>query len=72
MNNLQTPCRGWGKQISKLKVLYPELGDEDFRYAYGKKEDMMNKLQREIGVTRPDLNELISGAKFKERKKLYK
>lgn len=71
LDNLQTPGRGWTKQISKLKVLFPDLEDEDFRYAYGEKEEMMYKLQRKIGVTRPDLNELISGAKFKA-KKLYR
>lgn len=71
MNNLQTSNRGWVKQISRLRILFPELEDEDFQYAYGKKEEMMYKLQRKIGVTRPDLNELISGATFKE-KKLYR
>lgn len=71
MNNLQTSNRGWVKQISNLRILFPDLEDEDFQYAYGKKEEMMYKLQRKIGVTRPDLNELISGTKFKE-KKLYR
>jgi hypothetical protein len=68
MDNLQTPGRGWAKQVLKLKILFPELEDEDFCYAYGKKEEMMYKLQRKIGVTRPDLNELISDAKYKEKK----
>ena len=71
MDNLQTPGRGWLKRISELKSLFPQLIDPDFRYAYGKKEEMMYNLQRKIGVTRPDLDELIFGAKFKE-KKLYR
>ena len=71
MNSLQTSSRGWVKQKSKLKILFPELLECDFEYEYGKKEEMMYNLQRKIGVTRPDLNELIFGFKFKD-KKLYK
>lgn len=71
MNNLQTSSRSWVKQKSRLKMLFPELLENDFEYEYGKKEEMMYNLQRKIGVTRPDLNELIFGAKFKE-KKLYR
>jgi hypothetical protein len=71
MNNMQTSARGWVKQKSRMKVLFPELREDDFEYEYGQKEEMMYRLQLKIGVTRPDLNEMISGSKFKE-KKLYR
>ena len=69
MNNLQTPGRAWVKQKNRLKFQFPELHDHDFLYEYGNKEDMMNKLQRKIGVTRSDLNELLGPA---QKKKYYR
>ena len=59
MNNLQTPGRAWVKQKNRLKTLYPDLHDNDFLYEYGKKEEMMEKLQGKIGVTRSDLVQLM-------------
>lgn len=38
---------------------FPDLHDNDFLYEYGKKEDMMERLQMKIGVTRADLNEFM-------------
>lgn len=70
MTNLQTPGRAWGKQRTKLKLMFPQLEDNDFVYEYGQKESMMTELQRKIGKTRSELNELITETKGK--KKYYK
>lgn len=70
MTNLQTPSRDWGKQRTKLKLMFPDLRDQDFLYEYGQKEAMMENLQRKIGKTRSELNELITETKGK--KKYYK
>jgi hypothetical protein len=70
MKNSQTPVRGWTKQKTKLKLMFPDLRDEDFLYEYGKKEAMLANLQHKIGKTRSDLNELLTEVKGK--KKYYK
>lgn len=67
MTNLQTPSRTWGKQKAKLKLMFPELQDADFLYEYGRKEGMLNNLQRKIGKTRSELNELITETKGKKK-----
>jgi hypothetical protein len=70
MTNVQTPSRAWKKQKANLKAMFPELQESDFLYEYGEKEAMMDKLQRKIGKTRSELNDLISETSGK--KKYYK
>lgn len=40
--------------------MFPELGEEDFKYAYGMKDAMLTRLQEKLGKSRSELNELIS------------
>jgi hypothetical protein len=62
MTNLQTPSRYWNKQKAKLKNMFPQLQDSDFNYEYGNKEAMLTRLQFKIGISRSELNELITEA----------
>jgi hypothetical protein len=66
MTNLQTPSRAWGKQKTKLKLMFPNLEDNDFVYEYGQKEAMLAGLQQKTGKTRSELNELITETKGKK------
>jgi hypothetical protein len=65
MNNLQTPSGQWRKQKAKLKSMFPELTDDDFKYEYGMKESMLTNLQLKLGKSRSELNELITEGKDK-------
>jgi hypothetical protein len=59
MGYTNQPNDVWQHQIEKLKLLFPQLTDEDFRYDYGEKEVMMMKLQKKLGKSREQLNSLI-------------
>lgn len=45
----------WAAQKSKLKVQFSNLSDADFRFAPGKKDEMMTKLQGKLGKTRDEM-----------------
>jgi hypothetical protein len=66
MNNPQTPSGHWRKQKAKLKLMFPNLNDDDFQYEYGMKEVMMRNLQDKLGLSRSELNELITDCKNKK------
>lgn len=51
----------WTQQKAKLKVLFPRLSDDDFRYDYGMKEVMLTKLQNKLGKSRAELNSILVG-----------
>jgi hypothetical protein len=55
-----SPEERWKVQKSKLRLLFPHLGDEDFQYDYARKENMMANLQAKLGKTREELNYLIA------------
>jgi hypothetical protein len=59
MNTPQTPSGQWRKQKAKLKLMFSQLTDNDFKYDYGMKEVMMRNLQEKIGKTRSELNGLM-------------
>jgi hypothetical protein len=61
MNHQQNPEALWSEQKEKLKLLFPHLVDDDFRYDYGMKDVMMNKLQVKLSKSRNELNELLIG-----------
>jgi uncharacterized protein YjbJ (UPF0337 family) len=71
MNNLQTPSSHWRKQKGKLKLMFPELNDDDFKYDYGMKEAMMANLQLKLGISRSELNELITDCNMKKLQVKY-
>lgn len=61
MNDIKNPEELWNVQKSKLKLLFTNLHDEDFQYDYGKKEVMLQSLQKKLGKSREELNLLLSG-----------
>jgi hypothetical protein len=72
MINLQTPSGQWRKQKNKLKVMFPTLSERDFEYEYGMKDSMMIRLQEKVGISRSELNELITNCNEKKlRANLY-
>jgi hypothetical protein len=59
MNDMANPEELWTMQKGKLRLLFPHLHDEDFRYDYGKKDVMLELLQQKLGKTRDELNALL-------------
>ena len=57
--NYDTPNHRWKIQVAKLKLMYPHLNDDDFKFDYGMKDVMLNNLQLKLGKTREQLNELF-------------
>jgi hypothetical protein len=50
----------WRRQKAKLKLYFPQLNDDDFRYDYGMKDVMMTKLQVRLGKSREELTALLT------------
>jgi hypothetical protein len=59
MSTSRTPDELWAIQKAKLKLRFTHLNDEDFHYDYGKKDQMMTRLQLMLGKSREDLNRLL-------------
>ena len=55
-----TPDQKWERQKVKLKLMFPQLHDDDLYYDYGKKEVMMTRLQLKLGKSRKELNALLT------------
>ena len=56
MNDMKNPEELWTAQKAKLKLLFKDLHDEDFYYDYGKKDVMLELLQKKLGKSREELN----------------
>jgi hypothetical protein len=61
MNSIKNPEDLWAVQKAKLQREFPHLHEEDFRYDYGKKDVMLELLQKKLGKTREELNLLLLG-----------
>lgn len=61
MIDIKNPEELWRVQKAKLKLLFTHLHDEDFRYDYGKKDVMLELLQKKLGKSREELNLLLEG-----------
>ncbi|HEY0653325.1 MAG TPA: hypothetical protein VGD65_09360 [Chryseosolibacter sp.] len=61
MKSIKNPEQLWALQKAKLRLEFPHLHEEDFRYDYGKKDVMLELLQKKLGKTREELNSLLSG-----------
>lgn len=53
------PEEVWAIKKAKLQLKFPHLHEEDFQYDYGKKEQMLDRLQKMLGKTREELNAII-------------
>lgn len=61
MSYIKNPEELWTFQKAKLSLLFPHLHEVDFYYDYGKKDVMLDLLQKKLGKTREELNVLLSG-----------
>jgi hypothetical protein len=61
MNDIRNPEELWIVQKAKLKLLFTHLADEDFNYDYGRKDVMLELLQKKLGKSREELNLLLLG-----------
>ena len=61
MNDIKNPDELWTIQKEKLKLIFPDLHDEDFHFDYGEKDVMMVKPEAKLGKSREELNLLLLG-----------
>jgi hypothetical protein len=61
MNDIRNPEQLWTFQKAKLSLLFPHLHEADFYYDYGKKDVMLDLLQKKLGKSREELNLLLLG-----------
>ena len=50
----------WEEQKGKLKQKFAILTDNDLMFEEGKRDEMMGKIQIKIGMTKEELEKLIS------------
>jgi uncharacterized protein YjbJ (UPF0337 family) len=50
----------WNVQKGKLKQKFPTLTDRDLMYFDGRKEEMLEKLQAKLGVSRNELGAILT------------
>jgi len=46
---------GWNEVKGKLKQKYAQLTDDDLKFAEGKDEELLGRLQQKLGKTKEDL-----------------
>ena len=61
MNEIKNPEELWALQKAKLRLRFTHLNDEDFQYDYGKKDVMLDELQKKLSRSREELNQLLLG-----------
>jgi hypothetical protein len=71
MNNPQIPSGLWRKQKARMKMMFPSLTDDDFKYEYGLKEVMMTHLEKKLQKSRSELNELFTPSNTKKFQTKY-
>ena len=59
MNEITNPEELWAVQKAKLRLLFTHLHEDDFHYDYGKKDVMLDSLQKKLGKTREELNAIL-------------
>lgn len=50
----------WNKVKGKLKQKYGDLTDDDLKYADGKEDELLGKLQKKTGKTKDELSNEIN------------
>ena len=58
MNKLQIKG-SWNELKGKLKQKYAQLTDDDLKYAEGKDEELIGKVQKRLGVTVEEARKII-------------
>jgi hypothetical protein len=57
--NPPAPRPDWNDQRNKLKKKYPDLTDADVRHEFGKKDEMITKLQVKLGMTKEEFQGIL-------------
>jgi len=50
----------WNEQKGKLKQKFASLTDNDLKFAEGKKDEMLGRLQIKLGKTKEEMHKIIS------------
>jgi uncharacterized protein YjbJ (UPF0337 family) len=50
----------WNEQKGKLKQKFATLTDNDLKFAEGKKEEMLGRLQIKLGKSKEELHKIIT------------
>lgn len=58
MNSTQIKGR-WGEIKGKLKQQFATLTDNDLMYEEGKEEELLGRLQKKLGRTKEEVDEII-------------
>ena len=53
----------WNEQKGKLKQQFAILTDDDMLFSEGKIEEMLGRIQIKLGITKEDLQKIISSLK---------
>jgi uncharacterized protein YjbJ (UPF0337 family) len=60
--NTKTVIKGnWNVIKGKLRQKYANLTDDDLQYVEGKEEEMLGRLQKKLGKSREEVEDIISG-----------
>jgi len=50
----------WNEQKGKLKQKFAQLTDDDLMFVEGKKDEMLGKLQKRLGKTVDEINQILA------------
>ncbi len=70
MNSVNDKIKGnWNELKGKLKQQYADLTDNDLLYVEGKEDELHGRLQKSLGKTKDEVNDIIDRLSSKEREK---
>ena len=62
MVNNATAAGNWNDQKSRLKKAFPALTDKDLFFEIGRKNEMLTKLETQLGKTKDELQKIIDAS----------
>ncbi len=60
----------WNEVKDKLKQKYAQLTDDDLTFAEGKDDELLGRLEKQLGKTKEELRMEIEASKTRERMNL--
>ncbi len=67
MNSVNDKIKGnWNVLKGKLKQEYADLTDNDLMYVEGKEDELQGRLQKSLGKTKDEVNDIIERLSEKE------
>ena len=52
----------WNEKKGKLKQKYAELTDDDLKFAEGKEEELVGRMQKKLGKSKEEVREILRKA----------